>query len=51
MFDPNLQYEIVPGALPIRECKDYWEEFVIRPPYQQKSVWSKKGKGLECCRF
>jgi hypothetical protein len=51
MFDPNLQYEVVPGALPIRDCRDDREELVVRSPYQQESVWSKKRKGLQCCRF
>src|SRR5882672_1116612 len=44
MFNPKPRYEINQVALPIREFKDYWEEFVVRPPYQRKSVWSKKKK-------
>jgi hypothetical protein len=44
MFNPKPQYEVVQDALPIRDFKDYWEEFVVRPPYQRKSVWSKKKK-------
>lgn len=44
MFNPKPQYEVVQDALPIRDFNDYWEEFVVRPPYQRKSVWSKKKK-------
>jgi hypothetical protein len=44
VFNPKPQYEVVQDALPIRDFKDYWEEFVVRPPYQRKSVWSKKKK-------
>src|SRR5271157_6000915 len=44
MFNPKPQYEVVQDALPIRDFKDYWDEFVVRPPYQRKSVWSKKKK-------
>lgn len=44
MFNPKPQYEVVQDTLPIRDFHDYWEEFVVRPPYQRKSVWSKKKK-------
>jgi len=44
VFNPKPQYEVVQDSLPIRDFKDYWEEFVVRPPYQRKSVWSKKKK-------
>lgn len=44
MFNPKPLYEIVQDSLPVRDFKDYWEEFVVRPPYQRKSVWSKKKK-------
>jgi Protein of unknown function DUF262 len=44
MFNPKPQYEVVQDALPIRDFKDYWEEFVVRPPYQRKTVRSKKKK-------
>ncbi|MFZ0748567.1 MAG: DUF262 domain-containing protein, partial [Pyrinomonadaceae bacterium] len=44
MFNPKTQYEIVPQIIQIREFQDYWEEFVVRPPYQRKSVWSPKKK-------
>ncbi len=44
MFNPKPQYEVVQESLSIRDFHDYWEEFVVRPPYQRKSVWSKKKK-------
>ena len=44
MFNPKPKYEVVQDSLSVRDFKDYWEEFVVRPPYQRKSVWSKKKK-------
>src|SRR3990172_4633851 len=44
MFNPKPQYEVVQDSLPIRDFHDYGEEFVAPPPYQRKSVWSKKKK-------
>jgi hypothetical protein len=44
MFNPKPQYEVIQDAISIRDFHDYWEEFVVRPPYQRKSVWSKKKK-------
>jgi hypothetical protein len=32
MFNPQTQYDVTYDSLPIR---DYWEEFVVRPPYQR----------------
>ena len=42
MFDPQSKYEISFKDIPIRDFLDYWDEFVVRPPYQRKSVWSRK---------
>src|SRR5688572_33271014 len=44
MFNPKPEYEVVNDSIPVRDFKDYWEEFVVRPPYQRKSVWSVKKK-------
>ncbi|MGH9931849.1 MAG: DUF262 domain-containing protein [Pyrinomonadaceae bacterium] len=44
MFNPKPEYEIVYDSIPVKDFKDYWEEFVVRPPYQRKSVWSRKKK-------
>lgn len=42
MFDPQSKYDVVSRDVRIREFLDYWEAFVVRPPYQRKSVWSRK---------
>jgi Protein of unknown function DUF262/HNH endonuclease len=44
MFNPKPEYEVVNDSIPVRDFKDYWEEFVVRPPYQRKSVWGPKKK-------
>lgn len=41
-FNPKTEYEILFEPIPIREFYDYQDEFVVRPPYQRKSVWSRK---------
>ncbi len=41
MFDPKPLYDISTKQIPIRDFYDYREEFVTRPPYQRKSVWSR----------
>jgi hypothetical protein len=42
MFDPKTKYDVVQKDFPIRDFHDYKEEFVVRPPYQRKNVWSRK---------
>jgi len=42
MFNPKTEYDIVVKSFPIRDFHDYAEEFVVRPPYQRKNVWSRK---------
>ena len=42
MFNPSTRYEVAEKAFPVREFHDYQEEFVVRPPYQRKNVWSRK---------
>ena len=42
MFDPKTHYDVVPKDFPIRDFFDYHEEFVVRPPYQRKTVWGRK---------
>lgn len=41
MFSPRTRYDIIQRDIPIRDFHDYTEEFVIRPPYQRKNVWSR----------
>ena len=42
MFSPKSHYEVIQESIHIKEFKDYWQEFVVRPPYQRKSVWTRK---------
>ena len=42
MFDPQSEYDVISRDIRIREFVDYWEAFVVRPPYQRKSVWNRK---------
>ena len=42
MFDPQTEYLIVDKEFPIRDFHDYKEDFVVRPPYQRKNVWSRR---------
>ncbi|MDD5368039.1 MAG: DUF262 domain-containing protein [Anaerolineaceae bacterium] len=41
-FNPKTRYDIVQKDIPIRDFHDYKDEFVTRPPYQRKNVWSRK---------
>ncbi|WP_369742839.1 HNH endonuclease family protein [Pseudidiomarina sp. PP-1MA] len=43
-FNPKSEYTIVPKEFGIKDFFDYQEDFVTRPPYQRKVVWSKKKK-------
>ncbi len=42
MFDPQTEYDVSFESIPIRDFHEFKEEFVVRPPYQRKSVWGKK---------
>jgi len=42
MFNPRTEYDITSKPIPIRDFHEYADEFVVRPPYQRKTVWSKK---------
>jgi hypothetical protein len=42
MFDPKTEYDITFKSIPIYDFHEYKEEFVTRPPYQRKTVWSRK---------
>lgn len=44
MFSPESEYTVVQERAPIKDFHDYAEEYVIRPPYQRKNVWSKSKK-------
>jgi 5-methylcytosine-specific restriction endonuclease McrA len=43
-FNPKPEYTTVPSDIGIKDFFDYKEDYVTRPPYQRKSVWSKKKK-------
>src|SRR5699024_1328807 len=43
-FNPKSEYTIVSNIINIKDFYDYKESYVTRPPYQRKSVWSKKKK-------
>src|SRR6056297_2323460 len=43
-FNPKPEYTIVSTEFGVKDFYDYLEDFVTRPPYQRKAVWSKKKK-------
>lgn len=43
-FNPKSEYTIVPTEFNIKDFHDYKEDYVTRPPYQRKVVWSKAKK-------
>ena len=44
MFDPPTTYKVIPGYLNLEDFHKYPEEYVVRPPYQRKNVWTHKKK-------
>jgi 5-methylcytosine-specific restriction endonuclease McrA len=43
-FNPKSEYTIVPAEISIKDFYEYKEDYVTRPPYQRKAVWSKAKK-------
>lgn len=43
-FNPKQEYQVVEDLIAIKDFSDYSEEFVTRPPYQRKNVWSTRKK-------
>lgn len=43
-FNPRTEYTIVPSDIGIKDFHEYKEDFVTRPPYQRKAVWSRAKK-------
>ena len=43
-FNPKSEYTIVPTEFNIKDFHDYVEDYVTRPPYQRKAVWSRAKK-------
>jgi len=44
LFDPPTSYDVIPSHLKLEDFHKYPEDFVVRPPYQRKSVWTRKKK-------
>lgn len=44
MFDPPTSYDVIPGYIKLEDFHKYPEDYVVRPPYQRKSVWTRKKK-------
>lgn len=42
MFNPDTKYDVVQKDFPLEDFHRYSDEFVERPPYQRKTVWSRK---------
>jgi hypothetical protein len=43
-FNPRQEYQVVEDLISIKDFTDFSEEYVTRPPYQRKNVWSTKKK-------
>jgi len=43
-FNPKQEYQVVEDLITIKDFSDYSEEYVTRPPYQRKNVWSTRKK-------
>ena len=44
MFDPPTSYDVIPSYIKLEEFHKYPEDYIVRPPYQRKSVWTRKKK-------
>ena len=44
MFDPPKSYDVIPDYIKLEDFHKYPEEYVVRPPYQRKNVWTRKKK-------
>jgi 5-methylcytosine-specific restriction endonuclease McrA len=42
MFKPECEYTVHPRTINIKDFSDFAEDYVVRPPYQRKNVWSSK---------
>jgi hypothetical protein len=41
-FSPRTDYTVTSERIRLEEFHKFAEEFVTRPPYQRKNVWSRK---------
>lgn len=44
MFNPPTSYDVIPDYIKLEEFHKYPEDYVVRPPYQRKNVWTRKKK-------
>lgn len=44
MFDPPTSYDVIPDHTKLEDFGKYPELYVVRPPYQRKSVWTRPKK-------
>lgn len=44
MFDPPTSYDVIPDNMKLEDFDKYPELYVVRPPYQRKSVWTRPKK-------
>ncbi|WP_419948231.1 DUF262 domain-containing protein [Candidatus Palauibacter sp.] len=42
MFDPPTNYDVIPDYIKLEDFHKYPEDYVVRPPYQRKNVWTPK---------
>ena len=42
MFNPPTSYDVIPDYIKLEDFHKYPEDYVVRPPYQRKNVWSRK---------
>jgi hypothetical protein len=42
MFNPSTEYLIIEEKIPVKDFHEYREDYIVRPPYQRKNVWSRK---------
>jgi len=42
VFSPKVEYDVVKEWIPIKHFHEYPEKYVVRPPYQRKTVWSRR---------
>lgn len=44
MFNPETTYSVKTRSVHIRDFYEYADDYVVRPPYQRKNVWSRNKK-------
>ena len=44
IFDPPTEYDISREKTPLKDFYDYADEYITRPPYQRRTVWSSQKK-------